>query len=541
MGLIGEGTIASPWLQGVLIALSTFVLEDPTTVGSGLLVAEGHVPYMAAFLGLWIGIAVGDMGLYLAGRLLGPQALRWRLITEPQLARVQHWFDRNLIAAVGISRFVPGMRIPTYVGAGLFRASPLRFLGATIAATLVWTILLLNASIYLGEQIFPMLGRYRWPAAILALAAFIVLQRAARRRLNAGAPPAETTPPPVSFFEFWPPLLFYFPVGLYYAWLALRFRSLTLPSAANPGIYAGGLIFESKNDILDLVPASHRPWFARHARFLHESEGDVEQAEAAMAAAGVWYPIVAKPDKGQRGNGVQPVNDRAELAAYLAEFPLDHEIQLQHRVPYENEVGILYYRMPDDAQGTIFSITRKYFPKLVGDGERTLAALIEADPRARLLKHIYMPRHRARLDEVIPAGETVALVFSGSHAGGAIFKDGRDLMTPVLAARIDDIAKALPEFYFGRFDIRFQDEAHFQRGEAFQIVEVNGAGAEATHIWDADARLRDAYGTLFAQFDILFRIGARNRRRGFRAIGPLRFLKDCRAYRRLSRDYPITR
>jgi membrane protein DedA with SNARE-associated domain len=541
LSILSDGSVTSAWFQGTLIILSTFVLEDPTTIGCGLLVAEDAISFHTAFLALWIGIALGDMGLYGMGRFLGPQTIRWGLLNEARLTQAQGCFDRNLLLAVVLSRFVPGMRIPTYVGAGIFRASPLRFLAFTIGATLVWTLLLLGAAVLFGERVLPLLGQFRWPAAGLLLIGIVLIQRLARKKLATDAPATETIQSPVSFFEFWPPVLFYFPVGLWYAWLALRFRSFTLPTAANPRIYAGGLIFESKNDILDQVPTSHQEYFAAHARFQHVEEDDVDGAEAAMDQAGVRYPIVAKPDKGQRGNGVQPVNTREELATYLGAFPRQQEVQLQQRVPFENEAGILYYRLPDETHGHIFSVTRKLFPKVTGDDKQTLAELIDADPRARLLKHVYFPRHAEGLDKVIPADKKVALVFAGSHAGGAIFKDGKNLLSPALEARIDDIARALPEFYFGRFDIRFRDEMSFMDGENFQIVEVNGAGSEATHIWDADARLREAYKTLFAQFTILFRIGAQNRRRGHQALGPFRLLRDCLAYRRLSRDYPMTR
>ncbi len=539
--LLSEGALQAPWVQAGIIVLSTFILEDPTTIGCGLLVASGTLAFPTAFFALWAGIALGDMGLYAMGRFMGPQSLRWGLLNEAQMTKVKGHFDKNLLLAVVLSRFVPGMRLPTYVGAGFFRAAPGPFLAFTIGATLLWTLVLLSAAMFFGEQVMPLLGSFRWPVAALLLLLIVIAQRLARKKLADTTEPGDRPPSPVSYFEFWPPVLFYFPVGIWYAWLCLRYGSFTLPSAANPGIYAGGLIFESKNDILNQVPESQRDYFAPHAPFRHEHTDDLDAAEKAMKDAGVDYPIVAKPDKGQRGNGVQPVNSREELAAYLQAFPLHHDMQLQQRVPYENEAGILYYRMPDASRGQIFSVTRKYFPSVTGDGQQTLAQLIEADPRARLLTHIYFPRHADRLGEVIPQGEEVSLVFSGSHAGGAIFKDGRNLLTPALEARIDAIAQALPEFYFGRFDIRFRDEGSFKSGEHFQIVEINGAGAESTHIWDGDARLRDAYKTLFQQFTILFEIGAQNRRRGFSAIGPLRLLSDCRAYRRMAREYPITR
>src|SRR5207244_9411425 len=52
-------------------------------------------------------------------------------------------------------------------------------------------------------------------------------------------------------WEFWPAWLFYIPVGVYYAWLAVRHRSLTVPTSANPGIATGGFVGESKLEILD--------------------------------------------------------------------------------------------------------------------------------------------------------------------------------------------------------------------------------------------------------------------------------------------------
>ena len=42
-------------------------------------------------------------------------------------------------------------------------------------------------------------------------------------------------------FEFWPAPLFYAPVAAYWAWQALRYRSVTLPSIANPLMEFGGL------------------------------------------------------------------------------------------------------------------------------------------------------------------------------------------------------------------------------------------------------------------------------------------------------------
>src|SRR3546814_20146204 len=108
----------------------------------------------------------------------------------------------------------------------------------------------------------------------------------------------------------------------------------------------------------------------------------------------------------------------------------------------------------------------------------------------------------------------------------------------------------MPEFYFGRFDVRFRSVEALGRGEDFQILEVNGASAEAIHIWDPEQTVRETYRVLFEQFRLLYVIGAGNRDRGHRPISLAGFLalqrseerrvgKECvRPCRSRSSPYP---
>jgi hypothetical protein len=305
------------------------------------------------------------------------------------------------------------------------------------------------------------------------------------------------------------------------------------------------MIMESKSQILSLIPDSQQrwvaPWVAIHLQE-DETAGFDARAEALrnMADAGLTFPIVAKPDVGQRGAGVRQVRDGGELGEYLAQSSAGHKIILQSLVPWGLEAGVLYYRMPGEDQGHIFSITLKEFPELTGDGVHSIGQLILMDPRARLLRKVYFQRHAEALNQILDAGEVFPLVFSGNHCQGAIFRNGESAGTPELAARVHDIASSIPGFFFGRFDIRFRSLEEFQRGEAFQIVEINGASAEATHIWDPDAKLLGAYRTLFQQFHILFKIGAKNRALGHPPLGLLQLFRDLRAYSQRSRGYPLT-
>lgn len=532
-----------PLLQGLLTIFCTFILEDATLIACGLLVADEQMSYDTALVALALGIAIGDWGLYFGGRILGPRIVSWGIVSQRRLDRIRVWFDDNMFTAIMVSRFVPGLRLPANLAVGMARASLRRYMPSALFASWVWTLITLTLVVRLGAAVMPLLGALKWPVGIALVLAVMYVQRRSYHRMSQDPASASAEEAPASFFEFWHPWLFYAPVALYYFCLAVRFRSLTLPTAANPSIYSGGMIRESKSQILGLVPAHLRRWMAAHTIYTFTAEGMIEEhaegALAAMSAAGLVLPIVAKPDFGQRGAGVRPIYTAADLRAYFEVMPRGVTVVLQELVPYRHEVGLMYYRLPSEDRGRIVSITLKEFPFVTGDGARTLRQLIETDPRARLMAEVYFMRHAAALDRVLAEGERFALVFAGNHAQGCVFRDGLHLLTPALSARIDEIAHGLPEFYFGRFDVRFRDLQSLRHGEGFQIVEINGAGAEATHIWDPDARLTDAYRTLFEQFKVLFLIGDANRRAGRAPLGPIQFLKDVLLYRRLSRKYPI--
>jgi hypothetical protein len=353
-----------------------------------------------------------------------------------------------------------------------------------------------------------------------------------------GPAPAER---PVSFFEFWPGWLFYAPIVAQWAGLALRHGSITLPTAANPSIESGGLCGESKLSILDQIAGPARDLLAPYTSLRTDRarpEADADRAEAAMAAAGLAYPVVAKPDVGCNGTGVRLVADRAALARYLAAFPRDEVVVLQEFIPYEGEAGLFYIRHPGEPVGRITSVTLKYSPVVVGDGRSTLRALILADPRAGRVPELYLPRLAPRLAEVPRQGETVRLVFVGNHCKGSIFRDGTGHVTPALIAAVERLARALPDFHFGRVDVRFASPAALARGEGFRVIELNGTGSEATHVWDPRVGLLDAWRAQFFHYGEAWRIGAANRARGHRPTGVAALWRLWRRQKRLMAAYP---
>jgi hypothetical protein len=363
---------------------------------------------------------------------------------------------------------------------------------------------------------------------------------------HAGMPPLKTDGQALSFFEFWPMWAFYPPIMLYAAWLMLRHRGLLLPTSANPSFPGGGFVGESKAQILALAVRHVPKWVAPFVTVQRDSlaqigkEQQCDNALLMLGEASLGLPVVAKPDLGCRGVGVKLIRDKAQLQAYIESFPEGATYLLQKLVPHEGEAGIFYCRRPGQSQGRIISITLKYFPHVVGDGKSTLRELILADPRAGKLSHLYLRRHTTRLEEVPAHGMAVRLAFAGSHSRGAIFRNGTHLVTPEMEARFDAIAKAIPEFHFGRFDVRFESFAQMQRGEGFTILEANGAGAESTHIWDRNTTLWQAWRDLMRQYRWLFEIGAANRARGFPTMRWADFRHAWKLEKTLTAQYPPT-
>jgi hypothetical protein len=339
----------------------------------------------------------------------------------------------------------------------------------------------------------------------------------------------------ISPFEFWPGWLFYAPVVLQWLWLGLRYGDMSLPTAANPSFELGGLCGESKGQILDLVEPGARDWIAPYAMLTT----GLDHPELVLAGRDLGWPLVVKPDIGCNGAGIRLAEDWAGLQLAIAAFPRGVRLMLQAFSPHPGEAGIFYIRHPDEAAGRVTSLTLKSSPVVVGDGRRDLRALILAHPRAGRVPHLYLPRLAARLADIPRSGEVVRLVFTGNHCKGSVFHDGADAITPALTSQVDAIARAIPGFHFGRLDVRYASLAALQAGQSFTVIEVNGAGSEATHIWDPRCSLRHAYASQFRHYRAAWHIAHTLRQRGARPSGLYVLYQAWRRQVRLMASYPL--
>jgi membrane protein DedA with SNARE-associated domain len=497
----------------VFFLVGTFVSEDAACLLAGAAASSGRISLGLAMLACFLGIFIGDVLLYGVGRAIGPRVFETRLVSrfvsERAIKKAASWLGNNAGKAVFLSRFVSGLRLPTYLMAGATRSNFAKFTSFFLLAAAIWTPVLVGSAAYSQSLLFR--GNAIAGLIILAVAirAIFTLSSRKRRRLFVGRLKR------VAKWEFWPIRVLYLPVVIYVFWLGIRHRDLTAFTAANPALPAGGFKGESKSDIYHGLLSSEaaRPHMLKHTLLPISLTTDkrLRCAWKFIDDNELQFPIVLKPDAGERGKGVMIVRSFDELESELIEAETNLIVQ---EFCGGEEVSIFYYGHPSNERGWIFSITEKRFPTVTGDGRSTLDDLILGDHRAVCLAKKYFEQNAERLGDIPATGEQVKIVDIGTHSRGAVFVDGGWLRTDELEAKIDEICRGFEGFYFGRFDIRADSFSDLRRGVNFRIIELNGVTSESTNIYDPRYSLSDAYRILFRQWRLAFEIGLENIRLG---------------------------
>lgn len=262
---------------------------------------------------------------------------------------------------------------------------------------------------------------------------------------------------------------------------------------------------ESKKDIYNLIPQQYYPKtvYVKHGTPPEVFCRQLDEQE-------FQYPLIGKPDIGERGRAVKKLYDRHDLMQYAQDAKTDFLIQ--ECVPYQLEAGIFYYRYPGKTQGHLSGIVYKEFLSVVGDGRSTILQLMQQSQRHILQLEVLEKTMGDQLHEVLASGEKQVLVPYGNHCRGARFIDASSEIDEQLTATLDKICSQISGFFYGRMDIRFSSWEELRRGENFSIIELNGAGSEPTHIYDPGHTIWFAWKEIIRHWNILFRISMLNKR-----------------------------
>ncbi|MCS6975113.1 MAG: hypothetical protein N2044_03690 [Cyclobacteriaceae bacterium] len=324
-------------------------------------------------------------------------------------------------------------------------------------------------------------------------------------------------------WEYWPLPVFQIPVVFYWLWFGLRARSLTFFTASNPGIELGGMFGESKYHILEKIPEQLRP-----AMVLIRYPFSLQQVLQVMQENRLSFPVIFKPNVGERGFKVERIYSEEEAARYLNFMKKDFIIQEMIELPVE--CGVFYIRKPGAVSGQVTSVNLKEMLTVTGDGISTLQELILQNERARLQWNRLARRFASRMHQVIPVGEQVILNHIGNHCLGTKFLNGEQLINEQLHRVFDDITAKIDGFYYGRFDLRCASVDDLYAGK-IKILELNGCSSEPAHIYEPGFSLWTAYKTLYQHWREMYHISRINKELGFNYVPLRQVIREFRRYK----------
>ena len=320
-------------------------------------------------------------------------------------------------------------------------------------------------------------------------------------------------------WEYWPMWLAYLPVLPIVLYYVMRTRRWFFFSNVNPLFKTGALMGASKYKILSQIPDHYKPV----TLFVHRDKNDLTFVKSQIAQAGLQFPLIAKPDVGERGILVALLQNESELQSYLKANKID--VLIQEFIDLPNECGIFYIRKPSDETGQIVSVGLKDFLKLQGDGRSTVRQLMESNSRSKLqIERMEDEGAFDFLDKVLANGESVLLEPIGNHCRGTCFSDGNHLITGELNALFNSINMHMEEVYYGRFDIKYDTWEKLLKGEDIKILEMNGIASEPIHIYDSRVRIRDKYKSFYGLWRNIYEISLIQKTRGIQPISlPMAF------------------
>ena len=263
---------------------------------------------------------------------------------------------------------------------------------------------------------------------------------------------------------------------------------------------------ESKKEIYDLIPPQYYP----KTILVHPKE-NTESILQRINSENIQFPLIAKPDIGLRGTAVKKIHTVEELENYLKKAKFD--ILIQDLIPFENEIGLFYVKLPNQP-GKITGIVSKEFMILTGNGTNTIRELLHQDKRYLFQLKALEAEYQEKINTILKENETINLVPYGNHCRGTKFVDASHEITLEMMESFNTICSQIDGFHFGRMDIMYHSFDDLAKGKNFQIVEINGAISEPTHIYDPKHSLLFGWKELTRHFHYMYLISKENKKNG---------------------------
>ncbi len=264
----------------------------------------------------------------------------------------------------------------------------------------------------------------------------------------------------------------------------------------------GGLIGYSKYKMLEQVPDKFLP---KTIYVLNSTSFSAVELE--ILKNNFRYPFIAKPDKGARGYRVQFIENLNQFRKYHKTSKQPYLVQ--EFINDKIELGVFVVRTENIFY--VSSLVQKEFLALTGDGKSTLETLFENHGRAS--KYYKKEELPAYLDRILIKGKILLLEPIGNHCRGTKFVNAEKEIDGQLKSTFEELVLSLPNFYFGRFDVKAKSLEALKKGD-FKVMEVNGISAEPGHIYDPECSTEKAYKDIFWHWQKMAEIAVKNRKQG---------------------------
>ncbi len=310
-------------------------------------------------------------------------------------------------------------------------------------------------------------------------------------------------------WEYWPVYIFNIPVVFTWLWYALRSRDLFFFTLTNPGIETGGFFGESKSDILNHIPEEYKP-----ITVLLKNPVDENDLEKIFIESGLSFPVIVKPDIGERGWLIARIDGMDELKHYLKAHPIDFILQKYIDLPLE--LSIMVFSLPKGGESKVTSICEKHFLSVEGDGISTIEQLILSNDRALFQYEKLVNKLGDKINDVPKAGQSILLEQIGNHCRGTMFLNRNQAIDEAITHQMVSLLATMPNVFYGRFDMRVASWESLRQGKNIKVLEFNGTSSDPAHIYQPGYSLLKAYRDIFYHWGVMYRIAKQNRRAGLK-------------------------
>ena len=330
----------------------------------------------------------------------------------------------------------------------------------------------------------------------------------------------------------------YIPILPAWLWYSIKSKSVWFFTPSNPTLTFGGMDGEGKEEMYSQLPTGSYP-----NTIYIDPASSFDILEEKIKVSGIVYPFAVKPNVGMSGFMFRKIENREALQLYHSKISVNYLVQ--DLINFPMEVGVFYYRLPNERKGTVSGFVKKGSPYVIGDGQSTLSDLIRTYPGVRFRIDQVLDRHSENLDTVLAKGEHYQLSDASNRSQGGKIENLAREIDDTLLEFFDNLSHHSGQFFYGRYDIKCNSVEDLKQGKNYSILEYNGSGAGTQHIYGNGYNLFQAWQIILTHWKMLYKISRYNNNKGvkyWQFWRGLRFLieakKHLKKLKQLDAEFP---